>query len=37
MNSQMGGVDDLYYGPKRAIKVKNYLRMFSQFQKYPNP
>ena len=33
----MGGVDDLYYGPKRVIKVKNYLRMFSQFQKYPNP
>lgn len=33
----MGGVGDVYYGPKGGIKVRNYLRMFLQFQKYPNP
>lgn len=33
----MGGEDDVYYGPKRGIKVRNYWRMFLQFQKYPNP
>ena len=31
----MSGVDDVYYGPKGGIKVRNYLGMLLHFQKYP--
>lgn len=32
----MSGTDNVYYGPKEGVKLRNYLRMLQNSQKHPN-